>query len=599
MQYQKVHIHTKTFILLLGILLLTGCEDSDVSTNNIPNGNNETWNAYISVTINTLSESTIRSNPTGGENGDGNENGLANENEINNLVLILFKGTDLNSSLNTLVSAVIYAGPGDILYGNTTEQKVVLEKDVYNLIVLVNTGDITSALSGMTVQGVCDYLQKTAWTANNGNYTNFMMSSADEATIDLTVLTDIDNPATASVSVQRMAVRIDIIPGQGNNGTNTYPVLDNANNTIANVTINRVKPVNCLSAGSYAIKRTATSVSATPTYLGPETPVSGNQTNYVIDPWTALKTETNLSGNYFNTNTGGAGTSPATALYSNYFTNISFSNDDSIKVPLSGENFYVLNYTMENTMGKDNQLNGYSTGVVYETTYIPVNIVNYDPSTLQNNSVSNTQAVTFFVIDNNGPMYGSLEAVEFLFRNGTQADDMFAYQFTTGNTWQQVKDYFNRIDDSDMLGFRAYLDSLLTGKTLTDNLDQNISWAAFMLSNYGYSNNNGNIILNQNGKNTLSLLYLTGIRAYENGLCYYHYWIRHSNDNTTEAAIMEFAIVRNNIYKLRVLSFSGPGEPEPGDPNIDPPGDPDEEWQIKVQISVKPWNLISHPAIVM
>lgn len=49
-----------------------------------------------------------------------------------------------------------------------------------------------------------------------------------------------------------------------------------------------------------------------------------------------------------------------------------------------------------------------------------------------------------------------------------------------------------------------------------------------------------------------------GISFYEKGICYYTWWIKHSNDNNADTdGVMEYAIVRNNLYQLTVTSVSG------------------------------------------
>lgn len=112
------------------------------------------------------------------------------------------------------------------------------------------------------------------------------------------------------------------------------------------------------------------------------------------------------------------------------------------------------------------------------------------------------------------------------------------------------------------------------------------------------------------------------------GYCYYTYWLRHANNNDENTmGIMEFAIVRNNVYKVRINSVAAmgdftsgtkgedpknPGEvdnPDPENPNPEMPGvvvpdpeptdpvvpvvptDPDEtnETYLNVTIDVNPW----------
>ena len=86
---------------------------------------------------------------------------------------------------------------------------------------------------------------------------------------------------------------------------------------------------------------------------------------------------------------------------------------------------------------------------------------------------------------------------------------------------------------------------------------------------------------------------------------YYYYWNRH-NDNLDNnlMGIMEFAVVRNNVYKLAVDSinrFGHPTPPDPSNPDPDPepdpdpvdPDDPDESvnYYFNVTVKVLPWTV--------
>ena len=84
---------------------------------------------------------------------------------------------------------------------------------------------------------------------------------------------------------------------------------------------------------------------------------------------------------------------------------------------------------------------------------------------------------------------------------------------------------------------------------------------------------------------------------------YYYYWNRH-NDNLDpyKMGIMEYAVVRNNVYKLCVDSISKFGHPtpptdptHPTDPDPDPvkPNDPDESvnYYFTVTVKVLPWTV--------
>lgn len=84
------------------------------------------------------------------------------------------------------------------------------------------------------------------------------------------------------------------------------------------------------------------------------------------------------------------------------------------------------------------------------------------------------------------------------------------------------------------------------------------------------------------------------ITEYHNAMCYYPVFLRH--DNTLQSpdayavSMMEFGIVRNNIYRLKV-GFTGPGYPTLTEiDRVDPEG-------IQPYIFVRRWYKIIHPEI--
>ncbi len=75
---------------------------------------------------------------------------------------------------------------------------------------------------------------------------------------------------------------------------------------------------------------------------------------------------------------------------------------------------------------------------------------------------------------------------------------------------------------------------------------------------------------------------------------FYYYWNRHNNNAMpAEMGIMEFAVVRNNVYKLCVDKISILGHPaDPGkDPDPVDPNEPDENSDVYFTVSVQvlPW----------
>jgi hypothetical protein len=69
--------------------------------------------------------------------------------------------------------------------------------------------------------------------------------------------------------------------------------------------------------------------------------------------------------------------------------------------------------------------------------------------------------------------------------------------------------------------------------------------------------------------------------------CYYTYWIRHlDNYKPTSMGVMEFAIVRNNLYRILVTNVSGLGYHEV---TVNPDTPDEGETYLKAVLNVKPW----------
>lgn len=72
----------------------------------------------------------------------------------------------------------------------------------------------------------------------------------------------------------------------------------------------------------------------------------------------------------------------------------------------------------------------------------------------------------------------------------------------------------------------------------------------------------------------------------ENYSCYYNYWIKHLDNSSPEMGVMEFGIVRNNIYRLSVNKVAGLGS---GEPHIDPDQPDEYKAELDINSDVFPW----------
>ena len=159
------------------------------------------------------------------------------------------------------------------------------------------------------------------------------------------------------------------------------------------------------------------------------------------------------------------------------------------------------------------------------------------------------------------------------------------------DNWAAVKNFAVSLLDNDPSGYKAFL----LGQDETQDLAQvkeSLKWSAYMLSNCGYSaglNGTYKVELDQNGIVTRNALQSYGVRTYEDATCYYTWWVRHSNDNNDDAkGIMEYAIVRNNIYKLTVNSIYSLGNYVPG-----------EDENIILDVYVNDWLLLKPETLPM
>lgn len=563
---------------LLMASLAAGCAQEDIDT--APSGGGGmSASSYVSLSFASQQSTPTRSNPTGGEQGNGDETGQDYENEIKSAVAFFYQGsgTDgVNSSGTTPIMAVAtfnvgsYTEPGngiDRTY-TTTPQQVDLDDGTYNVLVVANPGADWWTDQSLTLADVRNHIQTTAWTASGSDYSDFVMTSAADATLTLNSNPESD-PAKATVNVERMAARLDY------KAEASYTCTDPAYPD-ATVEITGAALVNNLTAGSYLLKRVADDVNGVPTYLGNETPDAGVQTNYVLDPWTAVKTSDN------NSFTIGGEVKTAEDLYGEWFGNISQNPNywadyvqPGIEVSDGTEKWQRIGYTLENTTAAEEAGKRYSTGVVFKAKFHPQGVANY------------TDGETFFAYGTK--IYASMEDMMAGFY-GSKFDDLD--NITSCVTWGDVKQFItSTLLTNDPSGYNKYLEGLAEGKDDSETVANasSLTWSNYMKNECGYSKDeNGKVVLDQNGKVTRIALQHYGTRTYEDATCYYTWWVRHSNDNDdTKKGIMEYAIVRNNIYKLTVNSVYSLG------------GEVPEEESLIVDVYVNDWLLLDNETLPM
>lgn len=547
---------------LLIVSLATGCAQEDIGTT--PHeGDGASVSSYVSLSFVSSQSAPTRSNPTGGETGDGQEKGQANENEINSAVAFFYQGNNgVNSDGTTPIMAVAafkvgnYTEPGngiDRTY-TTIPQQVDLDNGTYNVLVVANPGADWWTGQLLTLADVRNHIQTTAWTVSESGYSDFVMTSAADATLTLNSNPESD-PAKTTVDVERMAARLDYKADAPYNCTDPAYIG-------ATVKITGAALVNNLTAGSYLLKRVAPTVDGVPTYLGNETAdKNGVATNYVLDPWTTNKSK-NLYGTWFN-----SGSSDP-----NWWTGYV---QPGTSVSDGAETWQRIGYTLENITTADAAGSDYSTGVVFKATFNPVGIAKY------------TVGETFFALGSH--LFASMEDM-MTYVYGADFSQ-FDAKIEACADWAAVKTFAASLLDNDPSGYKSFLQEQDEAQDLAQ-VKVSLKWSAYMLSKCGYSaslNGTYKVELDQNGIVTRNALQSYGVRTYENATCYYTWWVRHSNDNNDETnGIMEYAIVRNNIYKLTVNSIYSLGGDVPG-----------EDENIILDVYVNDWLLLDPETLPM
>lgn len=545
-----------------------------------------TGKAYIQLSFRMADAQGTRANPNGGENGDGNEAGQDYENKVSTAVAFLFDGNvSVNGPADTDVIPVYFStvntdpqGP-DTHYVTATQQADVKNGE-YKVIVVANPGDDQWwNTPGLKLGPLRDKILKTAWRENNGTYSDFLMASADEPTQILVIENNPeDDPATTTVDVERMAARVDY------RAENSYHCTD-PTYTGATVEITGATIVNRLTAGSYLLKRVADYVDGTNLeYLGPETATGANMlaTNYVLDPWTALKTQANLTGTPFTVEEQPAAASdlydPKTYIPTRSDNPEDWASYCKAGVDATEDDYLRVGYALENTTGKLETSLNYNTGIVFKAQFSPQGVDDYSDGN------------TFFTY--NGTIYPSL--TNMVGQLNTQAD--FATyakdEIAKLTSWGGLKDFANSLNDPT--GYGDYL----TGYADEHSSDVFTPTANELTWTY-YLNNKLGVVedarqgpqINQNGVETRAVLYKSSgekLRTYYNGQCYYIWWLRHSNDGDDETnGVMEYATVRNNIYKVDVKSIYSLG------------GDIPDSEDIRATVYVNKWVMLGKETLPM
>lgn len=359
---------TLSLLALLLVMSFASCASDTTSDLPLPS---KDMKAYLQVKVTVEGSGDTRASratkgPQGGEDGDDREPGINKENDVNSLTVLLYKSENADLSDDNAIIDYVYTFTNltkattstsgiDATYTTVPKEidAAIVGKN-YHVIVIANADDMTSRCKGKKISEVRDLQMSKVCTrdADITKFSNFIMSSKEDATIDFTKEGSETDPYVVDVNIERLAARIDIIPNATYDETNQgyyYNVKDGAN-VIGGFKLESVTPSKVLTKGEYLIKRVSSDKDVSSvTYFGLETKDADNKaTNYVVCPWTKDRAGLTLA----------KAEGPA-SLY-----NVKKTTSTSTTV---GEASYILDYVMENTTTDNDE--GHSTGLIFKGKY--------------------------------------------------------------------------------------------------------------------------------------------------------------------------------------------------------------------------------------
>ena len=599
-----------------------------------PNGNNgqemNGTKTFMQVSINT----GVVTRATGGEEGDSSsdkgETGKSNEYEVKDVTVVLFKnasGTAAPTTFNydsKLVAAGYVQTPGTSTGTENWHNRVAtVEIDItdasedfdgktYGIIAVTNLGSAEKLKNRIksddinTGSKLANLLQEKAWSGTSGNETDFIMSTHNDQYGTDTKLFDCvtlhanatsENAPRADVHVERLAAKVRI--GAHTNASQfIYSVEgENASDVIAKVRLDEVQLVNKQDRGTYLLKRVSENVTNETTKTIPTQGINGD--NYLANEvWNSATGQTAFNfSSLWTTISNGA---------------ITLANNET---DFTNSEKKTISYTLENTVSAEASQAGYMTGALFKATYFPkeyMAVIEEDGK----------QVVKLIPVDYNGGAEGEdFDNID----KDTDASNIDFYVYN-GNVYKDHEAIFNEYvwnEQKNMVsGVKVYAYSDFNATNVTKITIKDLMGSTLMQGAandpFGYlqalktkykdqttSDNNLTAddafdqIVSATSESEDIKKKLAAITLYEDCICYYPYWIKHADNNkTTDMGVMEFGIVRNNIYDLAVskitkLGLSGTDVPDPTEPGES------KELRFIVDINVKNWVVRSNSDIIL
>ncbi|MFK1738070.1 Mfa1 family fimbria major subunit [Bacteroides fragilis] len=540
----------------LAALLLTtwaACsDDTDASGGENP----EEARAYTTVTIavpNGVAE-TRASDPTADTDGTSTETGLKDEYKVTKANLYLFPGGTGSSFGSAKLTEIISISQFTQTTTTTTDQKTIvwtsqktaLTPGDYRIYIVVNgtvngvgdsdkgtlteadflakpTADATSVIAAVPSDG----LVMASRSPNNDN-SNTLPYIAQEITKE--------PEQTIAATVERVMGKITVTAGGTSvssaataNKYTSFSTTVTAIGNITDITLKNYYVVNARKEGYY-FRHVDKGSSATNPLTEANYGNSSATLPYVTDPKTYNKTYTstpalaNSYGDWYLQGSSAFGLS-SFGTFSGTYTDMPGYSSGAVETKVAA-------YCYENTMLKDKQKNGYTTGIVFKAEIAPSKMMQKKSS---GDGVEETTTIGSIgeIFYHSGIFYKDIEALK-------EAGVLLA----DGTTSSSASGALTDLKKNDVQCFKK-------------------------------GNTDGKFI------------------------CYYPYWIKHLPSADTAEDVMEFGIVRNNVYQVTVTGIQGVGKDGVTEDIItDTETDDPTTVLLNVKLSIKPWVVRANGAVL-
>ena len=639
------------FIGMLAMCTIAGCSDNELNGGNEPGvypGHPEDA-VYMNVNIqlpvggkNTRSETDSDKDDDYGTSTDGTEVGKDYENKVNGVLIVLadasnnFIAAGEHNSLPVVREGIVNTTQKinksalAAYYGNGT---LGAGKDQVNLYVFCNpTMELKqifekSGTDNKWIDEIATLEEEPNGTATgaavwggNDHKAGFLMATASSKDIKKYIpknFTDWDNFTTennafdfsgkntlsngteigniGNIRVERVVARFDFKDGSPSKDQ-TYVIAEKDDKPTLKVKLNKMALIN-MSKHFYYLRRVSGNGLADNGLADNGLPNkveicgteydSGQSWNYVVDTDAEQKKgDINASypfADYFNfclghqdNNTWSIDETARDQWYTSLISDVikkDEDNDDKWNNNHSRDGYRIWRYATENTIpGMNKQENGISTGIVFKG---KIQVTTDAPQALQDainkaTGGSNADAILYAY---SNQLYVSWTEVRETALDATANEEFKKAVFGTPKNTPSKTVYSDDTKSPDYLW------------NIWHNVKGHNDAAALSAFKEVATNKDHQFTLYQSSRDEND-----GAGYY----CYYFYWNRH-NDNGNNGVMgpMEFAVVRNNVYKLSVVDINRLGHPRLSENDPDPvdPGTPDEKGDIYLKLSVEvlPW----------